>query len=183
MRLLVFDVSQPDQPTVIGRSQILPHVIREIVLIENMVYAVMQGEGLTIFDLSDPTTPVQLSLWSTDGHAWDIVVEGGYAFLTVRVNGLDIIDVSDPTLPRRVANLDLAGDAQRLDVENDYAYVTLSADNNGPLAIIDVNDPEMPHQIGSYGEHNDAFKDIVVKARLWPKNRRNYEACLCGQAR
>ena len=163
MRLLVFDVSQPSQPTVIGRSQILTNLIKEIVLVGNLAYAVVEGEGLAIFDLSDPTAPILMSFWPTDGHAWDIAVEGDYAFLTVRVNGLDVIDVSDPSQPRRVANLDLSGDAQRLDVENNYAYVTLSADNNGPLAIIDVRDPKKPEQVGSYGESNRAFADIVVK--------------------
>ena len=163
MRLLVIDASQPERPTVIARSQILPNVIREIVLIENLAYVVVEGEGLAIFDLSDPTAPIQLGFWPTDGYAWDVAVEGDYAFLTVRVNGLDVIDVSDPTQPHRVANLDLAGDAQRLDVENGYAYVILSADNNGPLAIIDVRDPENPEQVGSYGESNRRFADVLVK--------------------
>lgn len=164
MRLLVFDVSQPSQPTVIGRSQILTNLIKEIVLVENLAYAVVEGEGLAIFDLSDPTAPILMSFWPTDGHAWDIAIEGDYAFLTVRVNGLDVIDVSDPSQPHRVANLDLPADAKRLDVENGYAYVTQSS-ADGRLAIVDVSDPEMPELIGTQIKSSYGLKDVVVKDR------------------
>lgn len=64
------------------------------------------GNGLEIYDVSDPANPVHISTVKTLGRlsyggsdVWDVVVSDGYAYLCSRYNGLYVFDVSNPASP------------------------------------------------------------------------------------
>ena len=65
------------------------------------------GNGLEIFDVSDPTAPKRLSRVKIDGrmnesnfNVWDVEVSAGRAYVSNSYNGLFVYDVSDPASPR-----------------------------------------------------------------------------------
>ncbi|MCD8221439.1 MAG: hypothetical protein LUD07_04460 [Clostridiales bacterium] len=64
------------------------------------------GNGLEIYDVSDPENPVHLSTVKTLGRlscdgdeGWDVVAAGDYAYLSSRYNGLYVFDVSNRENP------------------------------------------------------------------------------------
>ena len=69
------------------------------------------GNGMEIYDVSDPNNPVWLSTSKIDGRYkysgndyWKIKVSGKYAFLASTYSGLYIFDVSNLSAPVRVEN-------------------------------------------------------------------------------
>ncbi len=86
--------------------------------LSNLSYG--QGNGLDIFDVSDPTNPVWLSTSKIDGrfyntscdfwsaeYAYDAATGRSYAYLVSTFNGLYIFDVTNPKAPVRVAHIAL----------------------------------------------------------------------------
>lgn len=66
------------------------------------------GNGIDIFDVSDPENPTWLSGAKIDGKYyysgfdhWRVTVSGGYAYLTSTYNGSYIFDISNPRRPVR----------------------------------------------------------------------------------
>ena len=77
-----------------------------------------QGNGLDIFDVTDPKNPVWLSTSRIDGRYyfanndyWDVRLsvqgEKVYAYYTDTYNGLYVFDVSDPAAPIRLGHVDI----------------------------------------------------------------------------
>ena len=93
-------------------------------------------------------------------HAWNVVVEGDYAFVAAGVSGLQILDISDPENPEVVGYWDdNPGEAKCVFVVGDFAYV---ADAGSGLRVIDVSDPENPDEVGFYDTPGSAYGVFVV---------------------
>lgn len=86
--------------------------------LSNLSYG--QGNGLDIFDVTDPTNPRWLSTSKIDGrfyntscdfwsaeYAYDAATGRSYAYLVSTFNGLYVFDVTDPKAPVRVAHIAL----------------------------------------------------------------------------
>jgi len=153
-------------------------------------YYVAGGEdGLIIFDISDPSSPVEVSVYDTPGIARGIYVKGItvpvlgrvaqgsardasypragmvakiYAYIADSGAGLRIIDVTNPSNPIEVGYCDTPGTAFGVYVAGDYTYV---ADGRGGLRIIDVSDKTSPVEVGSYDTPGSAM-DVFVKGTL-----------------
>lgn len=69
------------------------------------------NNGMWIYDISDPATPVQLSKYEHINSCDPVVTDGQYAYVTLRsgnecsgfTNQLEVVDISDPTQPEQVA--------------------------------------------------------------------------------
>ncbi len=78
--------------------------------------------------------------------AWDVVVNGNYAFVGADVTGsgvgFRIVDVSDPSNPIEVANHLTNGSVERVALSGNYAYLS------GPqIIVLDVFDPLSPSEV------------------------------------
>lgn len=86
--------------------------------LSNLYYG--QGNGLDIFDVTDPNNPVWMSTTKIDGrfyntscdfwgaeYAYDAATGRSYAYLVSNFNGLYVFDVTDPKAPVRVAHIAL----------------------------------------------------------------------------
>jgi hypothetical protein len=103
---------------------------------------IAQGEGgLGIYDLSDPSRPLLIGTYNTDGSAQDVQVRGNYAYIADKYLGLKIIDISSPALPVLVGSIDTPGIATKLALYGDYVYM---ADYGRGLLAIDVSNPASP---------------------------------------
>ncbi len=67
------------------------------------------GNGLEIYDVTDPYAPLHLATEKTLGRLsigandfWDVTVSSGYAYLSSRYNGIYVFDVTDPSQPNCV---------------------------------------------------------------------------------
>lgn len=70
------------------------------------------GNGLTIYDISDPEDPMWKSTIKCDGsmftYAWDdwsVQVSNGYAYFTTSYDGIYVYDVSDSASPKRMGHI------------------------------------------------------------------------------
>ena len=85
---------------------------------------VVNGFGLFVIDVGDPTFPDMVGYCDTPGHASDVAVSRGYAYVGERWDGLRVIDVSDPASPWE-AGFHRAGWVSDIAVERGYVYVAV----------------------------------------------------------
>ena len=95
----------------------------------------------------------------TPGKAWDLVVNGNYAYVADLDSGLRVIDVSDPTHPVETSHCDMPGLAVGVHVVGNYAYV---ADFAAGLRVMDVSDHAHPVETGYFDTPGHAFGVRVI---------------------
>jgi hypothetical protein len=132
----------------------------------NLVYfigdAAGQGSDVYIVDIADPVNPVVVSSFNTRSTAYDILVDGAYAYVADYANQILIANVADPADPFAVARINTPGYAYALAKTGIYLYV---AQADSGLAIFDISDPYHPYIAGrsapdSAGYHT--YNDIEI---------------------
>jgi len=110
------------------------------------------AQGLSIFDVSDPSEPEEIGFVHTAGGAnppdgAGVAVAGNYAYVADGDNGLVIVDITDKTDPQKVGGYDTTCYAYDVAVVGGYAYV---ADGYNGLVIMDITDKTDPQEVGHY---------------------------------
>jgi hypothetical protein len=108
------------------------------------------GEGLEIFDISDPDSPVLLSTLQTSGYAWDVWAHDGFAYVADVDKGVSVVDVSSPAKPRRVGFVTWAERHPAAEIVRGEGNVIYVAAANHGLIVIDVSDPAHPVVASTY---------------------------------
>jgi hypothetical protein len=142
--LLIFDVSNPLNPQLIGKL-LLSNRSWDIHVLGNYAYMAADWSGLRIIDISNPTNPKEVGYHHIPGAAYGIYVSGNYAYIAAERAGLRIIDVSNPANPREVGFFEIPSWARDIYVLGDYAYMTGIW---GGLMVIDVSNPINPKRVG-----------------------------------
>ncbi|MBQ8208555.1 MAG: leucine-rich repeat protein [Clostridia bacterium] len=125
----VLDVRDPDNPkyvtelTLSGRGDGVTirngilyaatgHYFRDYQSLDSARYGL--GNGMDIFDLTDPAKPKKISVARSDGacyyHSpdlWRVTLSGKYAFLSDCFCGLYVYDMTNPKLPVRIAHINI----------------------------------------------------------------------------
>ncbi|MCD6360087.1 MAG: hypothetical protein J7M38_04420, partial [Armatimonadetes bacterium] len=159
-RLFILDASNPAQPTILGRTDLLPCPIAAIVVREDYAYVADGWRGLHIFDVSDPKHPVEVGACSTEWEAWDIALTGHYACIADGWS-LRIIDVTNPTHPTEVGTWDSGSDyITVVAAEGNYVYLPGSG---GRLHIIDISNPAQPTEVASWSSPSGILGLVAVK--------------------
>jgi hypothetical protein len=104
MRLVVKDITDPDQPTVLGTwdPRTIGHYPVALTVVGDTVYLPCGGGELLIVDWADPSTPTVLSTWNPEGfECGSIAVSGSLALVGGGRydDGMMVLDVSDPSAP------------------------------------------------------------------------------------
>ena len=146
--LSVFDVNVADKPNKLktlnlgfGAETIFPY--------KDALY-IGTTTGMRIYDNKNPANPQFLSTYSHIYSCDPVVVQGNYAYVTLRsgtncqrgLNSLDIIDVSNPVNPRLVKSIQMLN-PHGLAV--DGANLFICEGSNG-LKSFDLTDPVNPIQ-------------------------------------
>ena len=140
--------------------------------------------GLAIIDVSQPTQPRVMSLWTSattlKGSAV-VLVSGRYAYLGAMRAGVFIFDVSNPraivpvasilpdvNFPRPDPNSVQHPNARGLAIKGDLLFV---AYDSGGIRVIDVADKARPREIARYingaiRNKQQAYNNIVINGRL-----------------
>lgn len=152
--LVLFDVSDPFSPTLLG-SLGSAWQVQEVVISGTNAYltesATYEDPRFRTIDISDPSAPVQMaSLPLPNYPTKSFAVSGDFAFVPTREAGLQILDISDPSNPS------IANDIQRgigcwaVVVSGNLAYVTFrNPSGDGELVIFDISAPTDPTIVGS----------------------------------
>ncbi len=135
------------------------------------------GRNIHIFDVTDPSNPIELGSTPAEGAAMNSVfVEGDVAYATIAAasNTLAIYDVSNPAAPTFIASKRVGTEPIDVAVSNGYAYVVNGSTDN--VSVIDVSDPSNPigvatttvgtnpnaiHISGNYAYVANTFSDSI----------------------
>jgi hypothetical protein len=144
--LNVIDVTDPSNPIRVGRCTV-GSVVWDVVVSCSCAYVVTSagaqlGEGLKIIDISNSSTPVQLSYYGTPDHTEGVAVSGSYAYLC----NIDfrVIDISDPSIPVEVGCCTASVYPIHVALSGSYAYAT----DLWGLSVIDISTPRSPFETG-----------------------------------
>lgn len=134
-KLHLFNVSDSKRPSFV-KDISLGWGIETIFPYKNKLF-IGSNSGMYIYDISEPSAPEQLSVYSHVRACDPVVVNDDYAFVTLRtgamcagvVNVLEVVDIKDPTQPKLVKSypmknphgLALSGDWLYL-CEGDYGF-------------------------------------------------------------
>lgn len=111
---------------------------------ENSLFIGSQS-AMYIYDITDPAAPVRLSVYNHLTACDPVVVEGNYAFVTLRngnrctnqVNQLEVIDVEDRFNPKQVAFYEMIN-PHGLGIDNGILFIS---EGDAGLKIMDAKDP------------------------------------------
>ncbi len=100
-----------------------------------------------------------LGSYDTPENAYEVSVQGGFAYIADGASGLQIIDVSTSSNPTLVGTYNTPEDARGVTVVGNLAYV---ADGGSGLQILDISNPISPFFVGSYDTSGFAYAVAVL---------------------
>ena len=157
--LEIADASQSFTPPKLLGELLLSSEPNALTVNGNYLYVADGSDGLRIIDVGNPTAPIEIGFFKTDGFVRDVFVKGTYAYVADDWKGFRIIDISNPSSPSQVGYLDTEGTAMSVFVVDNMAYI---ADNSGGLRIINIQNPSSPSEVG-YFETKGSAVDVFVQ--------------------
>ncbi len=164
--LRVFDISDPARPRY--KNTVAVAWAIETIFPYNGKLFIGGREGMYIYDAADPDRPAPLSQFEHARRCDPVVVEGDYAYVTLRSTGscggnsnqLDVISIADIRSPKLVTTVDLAG-PYGLAVRDNHVLV---CDGDAGVVILDVSDRAHPRRVG--GINGIVAQDIIISGNL-----------------
>ena len=134
----------------------------------------VNGSGMAIFDITDPTQPFRVGTYAPAGEGGlmlrDVEVYDGIGYFSSNNGGgVHVVDVradpADPPLLKRVTSADDGNDrVHRLNLEvTDRGTFLYEAGSGSGIAVFDVSDPRTPSSIVKVGHINEASHDTIAK--------------------
>ena len=139
--LKIFDLTDPAAPRVVA-SFAFPERITAFAVSGAAVYAMTDGFGLRVLDISTPTAPALRGSLALRGSNQGLVAPGGNIVLFTNLSsGLVVIDVADVARPVRVASFVPDGYPRGVAASGAFAYLT---DWPTGLYIVSLAKPDAP---------------------------------------
>jgi hypothetical protein len=159
--LQVFDVSNPEEPVVLG-SVSVGNDPEQITVSNDYAYVANFGDNsLSVVDVSNPSSPSVVGTLSLTGLTTDVFHAGKYLYVTDG-GSMKIVDVVNPANPVVISELALGNIPNSVVVQGRYAYVGNEASE---LHIIDVADPYNPTLLSTVSGLDGAVHAISVQGR------------------
>ncbi|MFH1845028.1 MAG: PKD domain-containing protein [bacterium] len=163
-RLLVMDISNEYAPRHAGHLDFdaPPYGVAvndSIALVSMLAYS---GDGLSVVDIKDPTSPTLISSCLADQVFNCVRRVGDIAYLTASEPpyAFVVIDVSDPANPDSLYSIPLPGQpGRRFIVRGNYAYVATRATQ---LITFDISSPENPIIVDEWITTGRTSVDLAV---------------------
>jgi hypothetical protein len=159
-RLLLYDITDPAHPTLVGQTEPFPSLVINIAVTGDYAYVANWLGGVQIVRIADPAHPVRVATFNAAqaGGEYDVAVAGSYLYVANGAADLHVVDVSDPGHPVEKAALALPGQSFGVTLVGHLAYV---AALDAGLQIVDVTDPTHPRVVGSRDTPGSAFHVVV----------------------
>lgn len=104
-------------------------------------YVIAGGAGVSIYDVSDPESPVEVGTISeNDVAVYGAVAQGDYYYVADQsAEEFRVYDISDKTNPTLVQSIAVNDLARKVTLDGNYAYMTTNSANE--LWSFDISDP------------------------------------------
>lgn len=135
-------------------------------------FAFLAGEGLVIFDISNPALPTFVSQFKDNetGISQGVFVQDDLAFIVGYYKGLRIIDISDITKPVLLGSYGTY--VTGIAVQDDYAYIFTSPND---FEVIKISNPKNPYKVGFISQLDcSSMFDLIVEGT------KAYAVLTCG---
>ncbi|MFU8773659.1 MAG: hypothetical protein ACNA8H_14730, partial [Anaerolineales bacterium] len=149
-RLVVVDVSNPNNPRQIAQSGVLPGLAADLVAAAGQIYWLNQDGGLLLLDVSDLQDIRITARIDTPSGGQKLVVQAEHAFIgegsaigEQRSGGLRVLDLSDLSNPLEIAYFEIPDRVTELTAADNRLYL---AHFRG-LMVLDISDPSQPSEL------------------------------------
>jgi hypothetical protein len=139
-----------------------PFSSEAILVYNNLLFFSHFFDGVTVYSLSSPTSPVQIGEFETPvfGGSAGLAASGNHLLVTDVINGtLRLVDISNPSTPVQTGVADLAPGISAVAVDGSFAYVG-GRDSN--LFLVDISNPTAPSLVADYDGLGEGVRDIFV---------------------
>ncbi|MGD2089772.1 MAG: Ig-like domain-containing protein [Candidatus Aminicenantes bacterium] len=154
-RLQVYNVSNPTRPVQVAEVFLAPSQRPDFISINGDYAYVDSGEGIKVFDISDPTTPTQTGLLAQYGSSF--IINGNYGYL-LSTDKLNVIDISSISTPQVLNTISLGYYPEAMAIEGNYAYII----DWSVFLVYDLSDPVSPSLLWRFTRDN-RFNSITVE--------------------
>ena len=139
--LLILDVSNPASIQLLSALSATPeNRALGLDVRDSKVYIGSKRSSTTselkVYDVSNPSSPLELGGLEVNNQINDVEIYGSYAFLTTNTTDAEfqVLDISDPANLTVVESFDMGANGNKIDANASAIYVT-SDDNESPLYI------------------------------------------------
>lgn len=164
--LLIYDVSVPSDPTLLGSVGGLDQITTAIGVLGTYVYVCSQSvqehtATLRVIDVANPTQPTIVGETKIPNGVVQAVADELHVYLAATNNGLIIVDVSQPATPNVVGVL-ASSQMSRVAISSNVVYAIGASGADRGLFAISVEEPSAPfiisHLVGGPG----GLRDVAV---------------------
>ncbi|MGH7133408.1 MAG: GC-type dockerin domain-anchored protein [Phycisphaerales bacterium] len=151
--LAIFDITNLASPVLLGTYNTAHSSIREVVVSGNRAYAMCDGQGLVVLDVSNPANPTRIGGYYSPTQLRYMTKAGNLLYVADAWNGFQILDVSNPNAtPTLVGVYRGPGPITKqqhwhMAVRDNLVYL---AAGNGGIQIVDVTNPTTPTLVFQY---------------------------------
>ena len=142
--VLIYDSTDPLNPALLGEYT-TNDTVNDMSALGDILCILGKYDGLTIIDVSDPDSIIELSQIFTEGARFSIAVsQDSIAVIASGSNGLLFFDICDPGNPRYIDTIGLTGKGFHDVVCRDtlaFAIYIQTMINSGGFAVVDISDP------------------------------------------
>lgn len=142
--LRLVSIANPADLHLVGSVEMPTERSNSVDAVGTRVFVAGEGQGLLVYDISNPSNPTLLSSFDTDGKVRAVTVRNGFAFISDGFTGVKVVDVQDPVHPSLWGYYNTPGfpwDEQSVTVNENTIFV---ADGEGGLSILGVMDVKPP---------------------------------------
>lgn len=146
--LRIYDASNPAQLTLAATITVPWHPNR-IQIINDLAY-VFNAIGFVILDISTPTTPTQIGVYSGN-PIYGGIVHNTTVYLYDSSSTLGIIDVANPAAPIWITGVDLNNTPKVIAANGNILH---AGNAYGNVDVYNISNPQSPQYIGYYAAAN-----------------------------
>lgn len=122
---------------------------------------------LTVYDISDPVSPVKVAVLQNIGETRQMVHRGDYLYISQRAAGILIVDIKDPRTPKKAGFFDTVEFATGLSTAGNLLFC---AQRIFGIETIDLSDPVKPRTLSlqrTYEAQSCTARDGYVYVGDW----------------
>lgn len=157
-RLVVLDVSNPANLSLVGQTVVLPDIVKDVAVAGGYAY-VAAGSRMFVVNIANPAAPEVVRFYVAPNDVNGVAVSGTYAYLAVKDGSLRVVDVSPSANPNEVGfYVTSAQAALRVAVAGNFAYVIAG----NTLYVVNIATPSTPTLAGSSSAFSQLLQDVAV---------------------